>query len=419
MAKTQAVPAGKADAVKSARLQTIYREKIVPELMKKFGYASVMQVPRITKITLNMGVSEAVADKKVMDHAVGDLTKIAGQKPVVTKSKKAIAGFKIREGWPIGTKVTIEVFRPDPGATHTFTMTRERITIPNVMTEMVGRDVGLHHGAAGLRRDVDRLDGVAGLRRLGARGPGETQLETDRRVIRERIKKMKQRVEEVRRELVGALVQGLCGVGRGGSGGEHAIEVHGLGARVLVAEAGRDLEIAVEARDHQQLLEQLGRLRQREEVAVVDAAGHEVVARAFGRALGQHRGLDVDEAVGVEELAHLHRDPVAQHQVLLHLRAAQVQHAVRQAGGLAEVLVIEREGRRHAGVEHLQRMAQHLDLARDQRGVLGAGRARPHQAGDLDAELVAHAFGGLEHLGAIGVADDLDDAFAVAQIDKY
>ena len=75
-----------------------YREKIVPDLIEKFGYKSPMQVPRLTKITLNMGVSEAVADKKVMDNAVGDLTKIAGQKPVVTKSKKAIAGFKIREG---------------------------------------------------------------------------------------------------------------------------------------------------------------------------------------------------------------------------------------------------------------------------------------------------------------------------------
>jgi large subunit ribosomal protein L5 len=89
------------------RLQTVYREKIVPELMKKLGFASVMQVPRLQKITLNMGVSEAVADKKVMDHAVGDLTKISGQKPVVTKSKKAIAGFKIREGVPVGCMVTL------------------------------------------------------------------------------------------------------------------------------------------------------------------------------------------------------------------------------------------------------------------------------------------------------------------------
>ncbi len=90
-----------------ARLQQLFREKIAAELTAKFGYTSPMQVPRITKITLNMGVSEAVADKKVMDHAVSDLTKIAGQKPVVTKAKKAIAGFKIREQQPIGCMVTL------------------------------------------------------------------------------------------------------------------------------------------------------------------------------------------------------------------------------------------------------------------------------------------------------------------------
>jgi large subunit ribosomal protein L5 len=95
----------------TARLQAYYREKVVPDLMKKFGYRSVMQVPRLQKVTLNMGVSEAVADKKVMDHAVGDLTKIAGQKPVVTKSRKAIAGFKIREGVPIGCMVTLRGVR--------------------------------------------------------------------------------------------------------------------------------------------------------------------------------------------------------------------------------------------------------------------------------------------------------------------
>jgi len=90
-----------------ARLQQQYKEKIVPDLMQKFGFKSVMQVPRITKVTLNMGVSEAVADKKVMEHAVSDMTKIAGQKPVVTKSKKAIAGFKIRQDYPIGCMVTL------------------------------------------------------------------------------------------------------------------------------------------------------------------------------------------------------------------------------------------------------------------------------------------------------------------------
>ena len=90
-----------------ARLQQIYREKISKDLTEKFGYKSPMQVPRLTKITLNMGVGEAVADKKVLDNAVADLTKIAGQKPVVTKSKKAIAGFKIRDGVPIGCMVTL------------------------------------------------------------------------------------------------------------------------------------------------------------------------------------------------------------------------------------------------------------------------------------------------------------------------
>src|SRR5471032_884650 len=90
-----------------ARLQQEYKQKIVPDLIAKFGFKSAMEVPRISKVTLNMGVAEAVADKKVMDHAVGDLTKIAGQKPVVTKSKKAIAGFKIRDGVPIGCMVTL------------------------------------------------------------------------------------------------------------------------------------------------------------------------------------------------------------------------------------------------------------------------------------------------------------------------
>jgi large subunit ribosomal protein L5 len=94
-----------------ARLQQFYREKVVPDMVAKFGYKSVMEVPRLTKITLNMGVSEAVADKKVMDHAVADLTKIAGQKPVVTKSRKPIAGFKIREGLAIGCMVTLRGVR--------------------------------------------------------------------------------------------------------------------------------------------------------------------------------------------------------------------------------------------------------------------------------------------------------------------
>ncbi|MBN9695176.1 MAG: 50S ribosomal protein L5 [Zoogloea sp.] len=90
-----------------ARLQEFYKETVAPELLSKFGYKSVMEVPRITKITLNMGVGEAVGDKKVLDYAVGDLQKIAGQKPVTTKAKKSIAGFKIRDGYPIGCMVTL------------------------------------------------------------------------------------------------------------------------------------------------------------------------------------------------------------------------------------------------------------------------------------------------------------------------
>jgi large subunit ribosomal protein L5 len=90
-----------------ARLKDIYIKEVAPALMKQFGYKSPMEVPRITKIVLNMGVGEAVGDKKILDNAVGDMQKIAGQKPVVTKARKAIAGFKIREGYPIGCMVTL------------------------------------------------------------------------------------------------------------------------------------------------------------------------------------------------------------------------------------------------------------------------------------------------------------------------
>ncbi|OHQ24433.1 50S ribosomal protein L5 [Neisseria sp. HMSC066H01] len=90
-----------------ARLREFYKDTVVPELVKQFGYKSVMEVPRIEKITLNMGVGEAVADKKIMEHAVSDLEKIAGQKPVVTVARKSIAGFKIRDNYPVGCKVTL------------------------------------------------------------------------------------------------------------------------------------------------------------------------------------------------------------------------------------------------------------------------------------------------------------------------
>ena len=90
-----------------SRLQEFYKESVVKQLTEQFGYKTPMEVPRIVKITLNMGVGEAVADKKVIDHAVDDLTKIAGQKPVVTKARKSVSNFKVREGWPVGCKVTL------------------------------------------------------------------------------------------------------------------------------------------------------------------------------------------------------------------------------------------------------------------------------------------------------------------------
>ncbi|WP_371374454.1 50S ribosomal protein L5 [Thalassotalea aquiviva] len=90
-----------------AKLHDFYKDTVVAELAKEFGYKSVMQVPRIEKITLNMGVGEAIADKKVLDNATNDLTAISGQKPMITKARKSVAGFKIREGYPIGAKVTL------------------------------------------------------------------------------------------------------------------------------------------------------------------------------------------------------------------------------------------------------------------------------------------------------------------------
>ena len=93
--------------VPDARLQNFYRDTVVPELMTKFGYKTSMQVPRIEKITLNMGVGEATADRKILDHALGDMTKIAGQKPVATRSRKSIATFKVRQDYPIGCMVTL------------------------------------------------------------------------------------------------------------------------------------------------------------------------------------------------------------------------------------------------------------------------------------------------------------------------
>ena len=105
--ETDAPAEGKPAPTPPARLREIYKKEIVPALTKQFGYKSVMQVPRVSKVVLNMGVGEAVGDKKLLENAVGDMTKISGQKPVVTKARKAIAAFKIREGYPIGCMVTL------------------------------------------------------------------------------------------------------------------------------------------------------------------------------------------------------------------------------------------------------------------------------------------------------------------------
>jgi large subunit ribosomal protein L5 len=104
---TTATKAPKSAPGNTARLQAHYRDHVVKQLMGQFSYKTVMQVPRIEKITLNMGVGEAVADKKIMDNAVADMAKIAGQKPLVTKSRKSIASFKVRDGYPVGCKVTL------------------------------------------------------------------------------------------------------------------------------------------------------------------------------------------------------------------------------------------------------------------------------------------------------------------------
>ena len=91
----------------TTRLETIYKESVVPQLLEKFGYENIMQVPRVSKITLNMGVGEAATNKKILENAVADMTRISGQKPIVTKSRVSVASFKIRDGWPIGCKVTL------------------------------------------------------------------------------------------------------------------------------------------------------------------------------------------------------------------------------------------------------------------------------------------------------------------------
>ena len=191
-----------------------------------------------------------------------------------------------------------------------------------------------------------------------------------------------------------------------------------VSAQVFVTEALGDLVVAVVAGHHQELFEQLRRLGQRKELAVMHAARHEVIARALRGAFGEHGSFDVNKTVFVQELAHFHGHAVTQHQVVLHVRATQVEHAVCQARSLRQVLFVNLERGRDGLVQHDQLVAQHFNLAALQAFIGCAVRTGANQAFDLDTKLVAHVLSHLEHVRSIRIADDLDVAFAVTQVDK-
>jgi len=191
-----------------------------------------------------------------------------------------------------------------------------------------------------------------------------------------------------------------------------------VSAQVFIAKALGDLVVAVKTGHHQQLLEQLRALRQCKEHAFVDAAGHQVIARTLGRAFGQHGRLDVDKPVGIEKLAGLHGHAVTQHQVVLHVGTAQVEHPVRQTRCFRQVVIVQLEGRRHAGVENNKFVAQHLNFSALQVVIDGAFGAGAHHAFDLHAKLVAYLFSRAKHVGPVRVADHLHVAFAIPQVDE-
>ncbi|OIQ81523.1 hypothetical protein GALL_367010 [mine drainage metagenome] len=191
-----------------------------------------------------------------------------------------------------------------------------------------------------------------------------------------------------------------------------------VGAQIFVAEALGDLEILVEAGHHQQLFEQLRRLRQSEEHAVVHARRHQVIARALRGGTGQHRGFDFDETGSIEVVAHGLGHAVAQHQVLLHGRAAQVQIAMLEAHRLGQVVVIEHERRGERRVQDLDFRCQHFDFTGRNVAVDRALWARAHLAGDLQHEFVAHGLGQCKGGLGIRVDHDLRNAGTVAQVDE-
>ena len=151
-----------------SRLQNQYRDEVVKKLQEQFDYKNVMEVPRITKITLNMGVGEAIGDRKVMDNAVSDMEKIAGQKPIVCKARKSVAGFKVREGWPIGCKVTLRRERM-----YEFLDRLVNIAIPRIRDfrgmspkAFDGRgnyNMGIHEQIIFPEVDYDKIDALRGM----------------------------------------------------------------------------------------------------------------------------------------------------------------------------------------------------------------------------------------------------------------
>lgn len=151
-----------------ARLREFYKENIVDILMKRFSYKSVMQVPRIIKITVNMGVGESVGDKKIMNHAVEDLTLITGQKPIITKARKSLASFKIRDGWPIGCKVTLRKARMYEFLDRLISIALPRVRDfrglnPKSFDGTGNYSLGLHEQIVFPEIDFDKTDGIRGM----------------------------------------------------------------------------------------------------------------------------------------------------------------------------------------------------------------------------------------------------------------
>jgi large subunit ribosomal protein L5 len=168
MTKSTAVKAETSTKKYVSRMKNFYNKEVVGVMIQRFGYKSIMQVPKIEKITLNMGVGEAVSDKKVMNFAVDDMTRISGQKPVVTKAKKSIAGFKIRDGWPIGCKVTLRNDRMYDFLDRLVTIALPRVRDfrglnPKSLDGTGNYSVGLQEQIVFPEIDFDKIDGIRGM----------------------------------------------------------------------------------------------------------------------------------------------------------------------------------------------------------------------------------------------------------------